>query len=220
MKPSPSKALIDLVLFLTALFLVRAIDLSFMGFWWAAMTRSVVVVGLATILLYWRGQSWKYLGLTRYSILKTIGFAVAAIAGSIFLIIIYESAIRDNLFPEEAGEATERFSELKDNWSYFFSIIVFVWVESVLEELQDRGFSLNRFDALFQKIPWSIVLAVLIQACIFGFRHMGSHGVAGAITTVLIGLAFGVVYVLSGRNLWPVILAHVLLNTMSMIERV
>jgi membrane protease YdiL (CAAX protease family) len=87
-----------------------------------------------------------------------------------------------------------------------------------LEELQDRGFSLNRFDSLFSKIPLSTVLAVLSQAAIFGFRHSYDFS-PRSITTGLIGLVFGTVYVLTGRNLWPLIIAHIILNTMSMVDR-
>ncbi len=63
------------------------------------------------------------------------------------------------------------------------------------------------------------VLAVVLQAMIFGFRHSNDLS-ERSITVGLIGLAMGIGYVVFGRNLWPLIIAHCALNTMSMIDRV
>ena len=63
------------------------------------------------------------------------------------------------------------------------------------------------------------VLAVVIQAALFGFRH--SHDLSERSVMVgLIGLILGIAYVACGRNLWPLIVAHCALNSMSMLERV
>jgi hypothetical protein len=88
-----------------------------------------------------------------------------------------------------------------------------------LEELLDRGFLLTKLEQLFSIIPLSVVLAVITQAAIFGFRHSPTHGVSGAMVTGIIGLVFGIAYVAFGRNLWALIIAHCVLNSMSMVER-
>ena len=216
----PLNALIDLAIFLLVMFLVREIRIDSLGFWGNSLFRSFITVGVATLLLYYRKQSWRDLGLTKPgNYLRVLGVAAIILIGTVVAMMIFELLVRDILFAEtESGAESDSFSDLKGNIPYFFSIIVFVWIESFLEELQDRGFSLNRFEALFEKIPLATVLAVLIQAAIFGFRHSYdfSHR---SITTGLIGLVFGTVYVLSGRNLWPLILAHIILNTMSMVDR-
>jgi len=36
----------------------------------------------------------------------------------------------------------------------------------------------------------------------------------------LIGLVMGIAYVVFGRNLWPIIIAHCILNSDSMVDRV
>jgi membrane protease YdiL (CAAX protease family) len=177
-------------------------------------------VGAATLLLYYRKQSWKDLGLIKPDhLLKSLGVAVIILIGTVASMMIFEIFVRDLLFNNmQSGAEPSSFSELEGNLPYFFSIIIFVWIESFFEELQDRGFSLNRFDSLFSKIPLSTVLAVLSQAAIFGFRHSYDFS-PRSITTGLIGLVFGTIYVLTGRNLWPLIIAHIILNTMSMIDR-
>ena len=108
---------------------------------------------------------------------------------------------------------------LKETGHNFFLIIPFIWLESMLEELLDRGFLMNWFEQLFSKTSFATILAVVLQAAIFGFRH--SYDLSErSITVGLIGLVMGTAYVVFGRNLWPLIIAHVILNTMSMVERV
>ena len=51
------------------------------------------------------------------------------------------------------------------------------------------------------------ILAVLVHALFFGSVHFG-WGVGGVIVTTLMGVVWGTAYVLCGRNLWIVILAH------------
>lgn len=94
-----------------------------------------------------------------------------------------------------------------------------VLAESFLEELLDRGFLMNWLEKLFSKTSFATFIAVLLQAAIFGFRH--SYDLSSrSITVGLIGLVMGIAYVKFGRNLWTLIIAHCLLNTMSMIDRV
>ncbi len=213
-------AIADLTIFLAIMFLVRIIHIEAIGFWGNALFRSFSTVGVATILLYYRGQSWKDLGLGRPdSFLKMLGMVAITLVGTIVTLMIFEIFINDLLFTSESSSKSDtRFDYLKGNISLFFSIIVFVWIESFLEELQDRGFSLNRFETVFSKVPFSTMLAVLFQAAIFGFRHSYDLS-ARSVTTGLIGLVFGMVYILTGRNLWPLIVAHIILNTISMAER-
>jgi membrane protease YdiL (CAAX protease family) len=201
------------------MFLVREIEIEGLGFWGFALFKSFVTVGVATGLLYYRKQSWKDLGLKKpKNLLKTLGVAGIILLGTVVSIMIFEAFVRDLIFTStEATHESSVFSDPEESGAYFISILFFVWIESFLEELQDRGFSLNRFQSLFSKLPLSAVLAVLMQAAIFGFRH--SYDLSPrSVTTGLIGLVFGTVYVLTGRNLWPLILAHIILNTMSMID--
>ncbi len=218
-KVNPIKALVDLIVFLSVMFLIREIQIEGLGFWGYTLFKSFVTVGVATLLIYYRKQSWKDFGLTKPNhLLKTLGVAIIILIGTVISIMLFEIFIRDLLFTDTgSGTASETFDKLEGNLPYFFSIIIFVWIESFLEELQDRGFSLNRFESLFSTIPFSTVLAVLSQAAIFGFRHSYDFS-PRSITTGLIGLVFGAVYVMTGRNLWPLIIAHIILNTMSMTD--
>ncbi|MFT5752019.1 MAG: membrane protease YdiL (CAAX protease family) [Flavobacteriales bacterium] len=46
-----------------------------------------------------------------------------------------------------------------------------VLLESFLEELLDRGFLINWFEKLLSRTSIATLLAVVLQAAIFGFRH-------------------------------------------------
>ena len=94
-----------------------------------------------------------------------------------------------------------------------------ILIESMLEEVLDRGFLINWFERLFSSITFATIIAVVLQAAIFGFRHSYDFS-ERSITVGIIGLIMGIAYVKFGRNLWPLIIAHCILNTMSMIDRV
>ena len=50
-------------------------------------------------------------------------------------------------------------------------------------------------------------MSVIVQALVFGSVHF-MWGIGGVIVTVVMGLVWGTAYLLCGRNLWIVILAH------------
>jgi membrane protease YdiL (CAAX protease family) len=78
---------------------------------------------------------------------------------------------------------------------------------------------MNWIERTLSNSLFATIFAVIAQAAIFGFRH--SHDLSErSITVGLIGLAMGVGYVVFGRNLWPLIVAHGVLNTLSMLDRV
>jgi len=60
----------------------------------------------------------------------------------------------------------------------------------------------------------STVIAVFLQATIFGVIHFYYQGAFGALTLFAAASFIGLCDVLFGRNLWPLILSHGLLNTL------
>ena len=93
--------------------------------------------------------------------------------------------------------AVSKFGNLKGNWILFFSILPVIWIQSFLEELLDRGFLMNWIERMFSGTLVATILAVILQAVIFGFRH--SYDLSErSITVGLIGLAMGVCLFYSG----------------------
>lgn len=216
--------LVDLIIYISVMFLVREIYIPKIGFIANGLFWSLTTLIVASWRMKVRGVSWKDLGLKKPNNFgKTIGVSAIILVSVIVSIMIFE-IIKDHLpfsiTPDSSSEsAVSKFGNLKGNWSHFFLIIPFILLESMLEELLDRGFLINWFERLFSKTSFATIIAVLVQAAIFGFRHSYDLS-ARSITVGIIGLIMGMAYVIFGRNLWPLIIAHCILNSMSMMERV
>lgn len=211
------------------MFLIREIYFSSVSFIINGLFWSFTTLIVASWRMHVRNITWKDLGLTRPKSIKKTLLITAGIFTAIVVSITIFGIIKDQfgLFPsveiinteESVIEKPSKFGDLKGNWWLFFSIMPLVLIESCLEELLDRGFLINWFERVFSMTGFATVLAVVLQAAIFGFRH--TYDISErSITVAIIGLIMGIAYVTFGRNLWPLIIAHCILNTMSMMERV
>ncbi|OUR97965.1 CAAX protease family protein [Flavobacteriales bacterium 33_180_T64] len=216
--------LFDLIIYISIMFLIREIYFPKIGFIVNGLIWSLTTLIIATWRMKVRNISWKDLGLCKPKSFKKTLFVTIGILIAIVISIMAFEMIKDYLpFSLEQKNYSEnsasKFGKLKGNWLLFFTIIPAVLLESMLEELLDRGFLINWFEQLFSKTSVATILAVILQALIFGFRH--SYDLSDrSIRVGLIGLIMGIAYVKFGRNLWPIIIAHCILNTMSMVDRV
>jgi membrane protease YdiL (CAAX protease family) len=85
--------------------------------------------------------------------------------------------------------------------------VVLPLTAAVPEEILYRGFLIGRFTNLFGGGRAAAVFAVLAQALVFGAVHF-QWGPGGILATSVMGAVWGFAYLLCGRNLWIVILAH------------
>ena len=215
---------VDLVLYLSVMFLIREVYFQDLGFMFNGLFWSFSTLVVASWRMKVRGVTWAELGLCKPPDMKKTLVATAVILamaiGSIILFEILKDQFAWGLSADTSNDsAKSKFGDLENNWILFFSIIPFIWLESFLEEILDRGFLMNWIERMFSSTLMATILAVLLQAIIFGFRHSNDIS-ERSITVGLIGLAMGVGYVVFGRNLWPLILAHCVLNTVSMLDRV
>ncbi|CAM1370964.1 CAAX protease self-immunity [Tenacibaculum sediminilitoris] len=224
-KPSNYKGfLFDLIIYISVMFLIREIYIPKIGFLANGLFWSFITLIVATWRMKARNVTWKELGLRKpNNVLKALGISILILIAVIISMIIFE-IVKDSLpisiAPDTSSEtATSKFGNLKGNWLLFLSIMPMVLLESMLEELLDRGFLMNWIERLFSSTAFATIIAVVLQAAIFGFRHSYDFS-ARSLTAGIIGLIMGIAYVKFGRNLWPLIIAHCLLNTMSMIDRI
>ncbi|HIG45509.1 MAG TPA: CPBP family intramembrane metalloprotease [candidate division Zixibacteria bacterium] len=215
---------VDLALYLSVMFLIREVYFPSFGFLANGLFWSLTTLGVATWRMRARGVTWVELGLCKPKLIKRVVLATVSILVMAIASIVIFGMLKDwlslDLSPDTSNEsAVSKFGDLKDNWGLFFTIIPFIWLESFLEEVLDRGFLMNWIERMFSSTLVATILAVILQAAIFGFRHSNDLS-ERSITVGLIGIAMGVGYVVFGRNLWPLILAHCALNTMSMLDRV
>jgi CAAX protease family protein len=221
---SPVWFALDLIIYVSVMFLIREIYFSEFNFITNGLFWSFTTLLTAAILVRVRHLSWKELGLCLPKDYKQPLIATGFILVAVPILIIIFNLLKDNLGIELAADQSDKaapakFGELAGNWMLFFSIIPFIWIQSMLEEVLDRGFMINWIERALNSNLFATIMAVLIQALIFGFRH--SYDISErSITVGLIGLAMGIGYVAFGRNLWPLIIAHCIFNTMSMAGRV
>ncbi len=216
--------LFDLVIYIAVMFLIREIYFPKIGFVANGLFWSLTSLGIAMWRMKVRNVAWKDLGLRKPDKLgKTLGMAALILAATMISLIAF-NIIKDqlpfSLSPDTSSEsAVSKFGDLKGNWSHFFLIMPFILLESMLEELLDRGFLMNWIEKIFSFTSFATVIAVILQAAIFGFRHSNDFS-ERSVTVGIIGLIMGIGYVKFGRNLWPLIIAHCVLNAGSMLERV
>ena len=214
----------DLALYLSIMFGVRFLHAPGLSSLVNGLLWSVTTLGVATWRMRARGVRWADLGLCRPESWRRVAMVTSlilvAVPATIIPFEIAKEILPFQIPPDLSDEAAvSRFGDLRGNWPLFASIIVLVWAQSMLEELLDRGFLITWFERALSSRWFAVGIAVLLQAGIFGFRH--SYDLSSrSITVGLIGLVMGVAYVSSGRNLWPLVLAHGLLNTLSMVDRV
>lgn len=220
----PLAFVLDLIIYILVMFLIREVYFSQFNFITNGLFWSFSTLLTATLFIRLRRSSWQEIGLFKPKNYKKSLLATAFIFAFTIISILSFQVIKDQLglevLPDLSEEkAASKFGDLSDNWGLFFTIIPFIWLQSALEEILDRGFLINWIEKALSSTWFATVVAVLAQALIFGFRH--SYDISErSITVALIGLAMGIGYVAFGRNLWPLILAHCLLNTMSMLERI
>ena len=216
--------LIDLIIYISIMFLIREIYIPKLGFIGNGLFWSLTTLFIATWRMKVRNVTWNELGLRKPDNLwKTLGIAALILATTMISLIAFNILIDHLPFSLTADTSSEsavsKFGNLKGNWMHFFIVIPFILLESMLEELLDRGFLMNWIERLFSKTSFATVIAVILQAAIFGFRHSNDFS-ERSITVCIIGLIMGIAYVKFGRNLWPLIIAHCVLNAGSMIGRV
>lgn len=214
----------DITLYIGVMFLIREVYFLQFNFITNGLFWSFSTLILATFLLKVRGITWQEIGLRKPDSFKKALLATIFIFSFTIISILIFQMLKDslslNISPDQSHQqAASKFGDMSDNWGLFLIIIPFIWLQSMLEELLDRGFLINWFEKALSSTWFATVFAVIVQALIFGFRH--SYDLSErSITVALIGLAMGIGYVCFGRNLWPLIIAHCILNTMSMLDRV
>ena len=80
------------------------------------------------------------------------------------------------------------------------------------EEFVYRGYLLTRIARTLGHTPRAWLGALTATSILFGVGHR-YQGVSGMITAGLAGLALGLLYLATGRNLWVSVIAHGTMDT-------
>lgn len=173
---------------------------------------------VATFLIRRRGRSWRGLGLSwpqgARPWASTAGWALVAVVSVFAAMALVIQPITTALGLETPSSAADRFQPLMGHPGRLIAyLVVVVWLGAALgEELQMRGYVLNRLADLFGRGRAGWGAAVATQAVIFGSLHV-YQGLHGVIATTVIGAVLALVYLGSGRRLLPVVIGHGVINT-------
>ncbi|WP_339743627.1 CPBP family intramembrane glutamic endopeptidase [uncultured Maricaulis sp.] len=215
-------ALIEILLPVAAFFAARW-GAQALGLPLAGSIAVVCGVLAATLILAVRRTGWGQAGMRLptgvWSWLKLGGLIIATMAAIVGTVMVALPAVAQGLRVPAAEGALDPFAYLENNLPLLIAFLVFIaWgVAGFGEEMLFRGFLLGRFETLFGGTRIALVLAVLAQAALFGLGH-ASQGLYGIVQTGSIGLIMGIAYLAGGRWLWPVIIAHGLVDTISLVQ--
>jgi uncharacterized protein len=156
--------------------------------------------------------------------LREIGLAgppdFAALAPLIIggLVFCYLVAGISSFALARAGMAPDvsRLDFIKGNLPALLMMLAVSWTTAAFgEEIVFRGFLLNRAAGLDVAVQDWVLIVILGQAVLFGLAH-AYQGLGGVILTGALGLALGILTYVAQGNLWPAILVHGLINTVSL----
>lgn len=176
--------------------------------------RTAVLVLVVWWLIKRRGEGWSDFGLRRpNSVWRIALITVGLFLFKLFIVQPLSDLIRDLLALNAPDYSF--FEHIHGNVPALLLWIIMAWaIGGFAEEMLMRGYLMNRISLLLGGTAWAWTIAVVSQAVLFGIAHayVGLTGIVGA---GLGALTFGGFYLLSGKNLWPVILVHGLWDTLA-----
>ncbi|PKO05027.1 MAG: hypothetical protein CVU41_14040 [Chloroflexi bacterium HGW-Chloroflexi-3] len=102
---------------------------------------------------------------------------------------------------------------VKGNWKVFLQWMLMVWIlVAVVEEGIYRGYLMTELKNLLGAGSIALVINLLYSSIVFGLSH-GYQGSSGKLSTGIVGVVLGGIFILSDFNLWLVIFTHGFIDT-------
>lgn len=193
-------------------------------FWrYAGPASLLLTLGVLTLYLRARGLRWSAMGLVplpglkaRLMLIPQAGLALVAFAAVVALTTIAGPALGFDFLREVPAGVDDRWGDVAGSLPNYLLWLGIVWTAAAFgEEMFFRGYLITRLLRVFPGSLSGAILAVAISAVIFGYGHFYYQGWRGAVVTGGIGLAFGTMFLLFKRNLWPLILLHGVIDTLT-----
>ncbi len=183
-----------------------------------------LVITLAILTIYLRRSSmdWRQFGLSTpggkrvwlwlpLKILAT-AFAILAAGVTVGLTLEHFGPAWLSEIPETVGE---RWGNLEGNLPLYLLWMSLAWTTAAFgEEMFFRGYLVGRLEMAFSNRRLGTALAIFLPALFFGISHMYYQGPRGLFVTGTIALVLGTLFVVYKRNLWPLIIAHGLIDSL------
>lgn len=169
----------------------------------AVVGGSIVAVGV----VFARGGSLLDLGFRRPEHWARVPFQVIGILAA-FIAVQTLAPLLISSFITVPEPDMSRYASIAGNLGNAITMaIVLPLAAAIPEEIIYRGFLMGRLSEIFGNNLWGASMTVLVQGLIFSSVHF-QWGLGGMMLTFIMGIVWGAAYLMSGRNLWIVILAH------------
>lgn len=186
---------------------------------WVANVMMLVTVWLG---LRARNQNWTHFGLAftrvnRRAVLRAVAQSIVVFLAALFAFVAGAVAMA-MIVGRPTPADMSGYEYLQGNLPMLLLALAGVYVVSSFgEEAIYRGFLMTRIAEMGGggKTAWRV--AAIVSALVFGLIHFG-WGPAGIVQTTLMGLALAAAYLIVGRNLWVLILAHAYLDTILLVQ--
>lgn len=183
----------------------------------------LLTIGVLTLYLSARGEGWSAMGLRplpgwrdKLMVVPQALLTLAAFGAVVALTTIGGPAIGFDFMREIPAGVEDRWGAVAGSLPHYLLWLGIVWTAAAFgEEMFFRGYLVTRLQSGFGGGWLAGVAAVVLAALIFGYGHFYYQGVRGAIVTGGIGLVFGTMFLLFNRNLWPLILLHGVIDTLT-----
>lgn len=190
------------------------LDIYSPGFW-LLIANATFISAIFLISKKATGWSWRKLGLAR-----PVNWWTPVVASILLFIaiVLVSEFLRPFLMSFGNELNIDHLLVINKNLPVLILALILVWVKgAILEELIFRAFLINALDIILGRNGYSVWVSVGISSLIFGLMHAW-QGPGGIMFTAIIGLFFGITYILNGRRIWSIIFIHGIVDTISMIS--
>ncbi len=197
--------------------------MSFLFWRYAGPASLLLTLGLLTLYFRAIGLRWSAMGLVplrgwkpKLMVIPQAGLTLIAFAAVVALTTIAGPAIGITFLPEVPAGVENRWGEVAGSLPHYLLWLGIVWTAAAFgEEMFFRGYLVTRLQLVFSGGWLGSIFAIVLSALIFGYGHFYYQGWRGAVVTCGIGLAFGTMFLLFKRNLWPLVLLHGIIDTLT-----
>lgn len=174
--------------------------------WWTKKTRGdLSSLGLMHPRSYWRG----------------LGIGVFGAIGVYIAVALVVSPLIQLGYIAPPPEDVSDLLVSGPNASLSFGLsLALMWLNAAFcEELLFRGYLMNNVErSLGGASMWNGLAAAVVVAVVFGALHVPSQGLYGFVVTGLVGFLLGLLFLLGRRTLFPVLIAHGVINSVSLVS--
>ena len=170
---------------------------------------TVVIIGLT---LWLRNNNIKTLGFDKpsnWGITILLGLGLGFVV-QIFSVVLFEPLSEKITKTSHDHSVVEN---VKGSWKAFLQWLIIVWVlVAILEEGIYRGFLMTEIAKITGVGVSGLIINVIFTSIVFGLSH-GYQSRSGILSTGIVGLILGIIFVISDLNLWLAIFTHGFIDT-------